>query len=124
MRIAFRGHAVLAIVDSGADTTSIDELTASDSGLRYSASGLSSGVGGEVVTFLAEPIAVTILGPRRRGLRIEWVTLGTHTLRLSVLRAPSRLPALVGRTDLLAHYRFVLREAEAEFELTPLKPTE
>lgn len=116
--MVFRGHAVLAIADTGADVSSIDELTASDSGLRYSPSGLSSGIGGEVITFRAEPTTVTILGPRPRGRRIEWVDLGTHTLELSVLRAPSRLPALVGRIDLLVHYRFVLREADGEFELT------
>lgn len=53
--------------------------------------------------------------------RIEWVEVGTHGVELSVLGAPRPLPALVGRTDLPVHYRFVLRESDGEFELTPVK---
>lgn len=119
VRLVVRGTSVLAIVDSGADTSSIDERTAARIGLPYTPAGVSSGIGGEVTTFRAAPAVVAILGPRARRGWVEWVEIGSNELKLNVLRAPSRLPALVGRADLLVHYRFVLLEAEGAFELTP-----
>lgn len=111
---------ITAIVDTGADASSIDERSAQDLGLPYSPSGLSSGIGGDVATFRADRVTFGLFGPRSRRRRIEWVEVGKHTIELSVLRSPRRLPALLGRSDLLVHYRFALREADGEFELTPI----
>lgn len=118
VRLAFAGQAVSAIVDTGADASSIDELTARRLGLRYEPAGRSSGVGGEVLTFRTAPISIAILAPRSIRGRIRWTEIGTNDVALSVLRAPRRLPALVGRTDVLVHYRFVLHESDGRFELT------
>jgi hypothetical protein len=124
VRLVIGGSAIPAIVDSGADASSIDELTAQAIHLPYTSAGITTGIGGPVAAFRAARAVVTLVGPRARRAGVEWVEVGGHEVELAVLRSVDPLPALVGRVDLLVHYRFVLRESDGEFELTPVRATQ
>lgn len=114
------GYFIPALCDTGADHSSIPEGQARAAGIHFGDRGLVVGVGGAVVAYRsAEPLAVTIAGPRLRG-RIHWSEFDSFTIQPTIIAGARDLPALIGRLDVLVRYRFTLREREQEFELTKL----
>lgn len=115
------GRAIPALVDTGADTTVIPEIQARLAGIAYEPTASAIGVGGPVPTFAASSgVLVDLDVPVVHGRSIRWMHLGKHEIRPVVVRAPGRIPALIGRRDILIAYRFTLIEREQVFDLTPL----
>lgn len=121
VRLIIRGQAIDALIDTGSDDTVLSEAEARGVRVRYEPSGTAVGVGGEVHAFRAsERVEVTILAPRQRRGGLEWIALGSHEIVPSIIATPDARPALVGRRDLLVHYRLRLVERDGVFDLTAL----
>lgn len=118
MRLLVNGVAIRALVDTGSDRTALPEDFARLADIPYEESRPTFGVSGPVRTSEAsQPLRVAVFAPRVFRGRIKWLHLGAHELRPLVIAAPFDLPALVGRSDLLVHYRFVLEESSGAFDL-------
>jgi len=122
LRIHVNGHVVPAIIDTGADGSVLSETDARLAGIPYTIGSPTVGVGGHVRTFrVIEAVTVTLSAPMRKRGRTEWVEIGRHKIEPRLIPSSIPMPALVGRTDLLVHYRFTLLERDLVFELTPLR---
>lgn len=114
-------RAIPALIDTGADTTVIPEIYARLMGLSYMPEPGAIGVGGPVPAFRSSsPVTVDIDGPVAQARGIRWAHLGQHEIRPLIVPSPGRMPALVGRRDILIAYRFTLIERDQVFDLTPL----
>lgn len=121
VRLEVDGRFVLALIDSGADASVLTQTDAALLRIPYRASDPTVGVGGPVTTYRAvAPLTIRIHVPRKRRGQLEWVELGEHTITPAVIPSAVPMPSLVGRIDLLRHYRFCLSERDATFDLLPL----
>lgn len=111
---------VVALIDTGADGTVLTEVDARLLRLPFARGEPSIGVGGPVMTYrVLEPVSIALFVPRRSGRNLEWVRLGEHTVAPAVIPSTVPMPSLVGRMDVLRHYRFCVSEGAGTFELRP-----
>lgn len=121
LQLIIGGRAILALCDTGADTSSVPEVRALAAGIPFGPASAVIGVGGPVVAYRsARPVRVTITGPRRIRGSVKWTELDSMMLEPTIIRGSPAIPALIGRLDVLVRYRFTLRERDQEFELTKL----
>lgn len=122
LKIASPGAFIDALVDTGSDRSVLPEPFARSVGIAYAESDPTFAVGGPIRTYEAtEPVRLTLFAPHKAGSGIEWLVLGSHELRPLIVPAAFHMPALVGRLDLLVHYRLILEEARGRFDLRPLR---
>lgn len=118
VRLRVNGTDLLALLDTGADHSVLTQEDARLAQISYVLSEPTLGVGGPVRSFRAAKRAtVTLLGPQRTREGIRWVELGTHVFRPVVIASAVPMPSLVGRADLLSHYRLCISEGDDIFDL-------